>query len=405
MITAPTADRYSLALRRGRLWCGSLALLGALLYPTLAHVGRRSSTAGRLAIAYDAPSVNLVKFPKDLFSTTGSFQNDVATLSSSDATDAARSAAGTTLDIGLSPDSTTRTLLLTVTGSSTSATDRGFDALVGALRDARRKGLGETVAEFDRSVARMKPIAQARVKELDEQIGSVSPADSVLAQALQAERAIRTDDLLQLDGQRAVLDGYASDPNAQVTVTARSHPAIKSELTVGNVLIGAVLGSLVAVVGIVLRTFFRRRIHTRSDVARLLGGVPVLSLPEAADDVDQVFVRRLVMDAAGRTDRRLTMLTDPVSPELTERLRRAWAVVETSVVDPPTVTIEPWSFPISGAGAQHGALGDVALVLRWGVTRETSVVSVAAGADAIGGAVRAVAIAGVPVRYHEQAGL
>ena len=407
MIPARNADRYSLALQRGWRVCALLAAVGAVLFPAMSQVRRQATTSGRLSIAYDAPSVNLVKFPKDLFATTGSFQNDIAGLTSNEATSAAQRAAAGSLDIGVSPDGTTHTALLSVTGATESATDQGFDALVSALRASRKKSLTATLAEFDRAVSQMKPVAEKRVTEIDKQISALSPSDTLLAQALQAERSTRADDLLQLDSQRAVLDGYANDPISQVTVLDRSRPSTRSRLTLGNLVIGAVLGLLLAVVGIVLRTFGRRRIHTRSDVARLLGPVPVVALPNVTrNGSDQAFLQRAVLAGGPGARDRLTILTDPAVPAISERLLSAWSSLRGTLDAAPDVTIEPWSFPsVTSAGSSGGPLGDVLLVLAWGTSRETSVVSIAAAADALGATVRTVAIAQVPPRYLEQAGL
>ena len=404
MTASPTADRYGLALRRGWMWCALAAALGAFAFPVLYGRGRGATTSAQLSVTYEAPSLTLVEAPPDLLVNVTAFQADAAVLRSSVNQAAAEHDAGGSLDIGVSPDPTTRRIRLAITGASKVRTDEAFDFMVDLLRNHRRDVLNATLAEFDRSRAQLKPVALQRVADLDQQLRALTPSDNVLAQALQAERAKRSDDLLRLDNQREALRAFIADPEAHVTINERETQLRGRGSTVGSAILGAVLGLLLAVTVIVLVTHLIRRVRTRSDIHRLVGALPVVSLAKGSDDEG---VRSLALFAcrlARVSGTSVTVLTEPALTSVADRLRAALNEATAESNPASSVVVGSWHLPIAEGSPVSDTRG-VVLVAQWGRTRDTSVLAAAAAVDAQGGSIQGVALAGVPRRFLEQAGL
>jgi len=385
------------------MWCLAGAVAGAMLFPVAYHPTRQAKSSAQITVVYDSPSLALAKLPTDTFSKIASFKNDLALLQSSSTHQRAEAAVHAALDIAIAPDELARRMQLVVTGSSVASTDKAVDFLVSALRAQRRQVATAALAEFDRSIAQMRPVAEQRVQQLDDQLAKVNADNSVLAQALQAERAERADDLLLLANQREALHGYVDEPNANVQIEVQSSRSKRLIFSFANVLLGAVIGVLLTGTVVVLLAYFARRVGSRSDVHRLLGDMPVIALAantaRGGAEVLVPFLAHMSRKAGGGA---LAILVDPRSAKVTEQIRAACEPITADAS--PALSVRPWSLPLVPIDSGT-PLSDVVLVTHWAHTRESAVVTAASDVEAMGGNVRGVVVAGVPSRLLEQAGL
>lgn len=189
--------------------------------------------------------------------------------------------------VSIVPDDAAGSIRFFASAGSKAQATRDLQRLLDAYQKARKGDFDRRLSVDIQAVAAQRQSADESLKQLDSQIGSTSQADSVLSQALVAQRAQISDRLQAASGAQAYLQEFQKGQTGGVTPLGdpefKQQPPTGSGVTLAIVL--GLLGLVVAGIVVLLRRVFRRRIESAADLALFVSVVSVGQLDTADDQM------------------------------------------------------------------------------------------------------------------------
>ena len=234
------------------------------------------------------------------------------------------------------PDDEAGSIKVFASGGSKAVVTRDLQAVLDAYQKDRIDDYGRRLAEAVDVVSTQAKTSQASLDSLDSEISSTPAADTLLAQALVAQRAEVVQLVESSSGAQAYLEGFRARQTGGATLLGqpefKQQPATGSGLTLAIVLgiVGAAIGAVIAMI----RRMARRRIESAADLALFSSIVSVGEL-EKLDSL--TFEKISTAEQPGRV-----IVTESLVGTAGERLRgefvsRGIAATACSVLHLPTI--------------------------------------------------------------------
>ncbi len=278
----PHLDRHSRALRRGVRWIVASAVVGALLFG-LFSLGKDYGGSTSLQLPSSAAELDAVNIPIESMTGDITGPSMKAALEADDLEADIESQVGGKINVTVTDSSTSTGVHTTISvASDEGRTTRAVELYGTSYQGLVQSAIKGNIDQLTTVITGKEQSATDQIEALDEQLRQPGLTDA-FADSLSSQRLSLESELRSLTAEGDALTQFASRPIGVVA------PSDVQAVGGGAVpfIAGALLGTILATVGVLARSFFNTRVTGRDAVdASIAGQIIAVTALDTPDHLD-----------------------------------------------------------------------------------------------------------------------